>query len=128
FVRSKIYGALAKTIRLSHSTNSSIFMPTEYHSSAERPASLEEETKTTIEEARMVLPGIQALFGFQLIAVFNTRFHDFSSLEQVLPLVLFLLNSFAICLKKGSGAFPRIAEKGILFGCFGDFASGFLEL
>ncbi|TLG71825.1 hypothetical protein [Methylocystis sp. B8] len=27
-----------------------------------------------IEEARMVLPGIQALFGFQLIAVFNNRF------------------------------------------------------
>jgi hypothetical protein len=26
----------------------------------ERPASLEEETKTMIEEARMVLPGIQA--------------------------------------------------------------------
>jgi len=24
-----------------------------------------------IEECRMVLPGIQALFGFQLIAVFN---------------------------------------------------------
>lgn len=27
-----------------------------------------------IEECRMVLPGVQAIFGFQLIAVFNERF------------------------------------------------------
>ena len=27
-----------------------------------------------LEECRMVLPGIQALFGFQLIAVFNSTF------------------------------------------------------
>lgn len=27
-----------------------------------------------LEECRMVLPGLQALFGFQLIAVFNARF------------------------------------------------------
>jgi len=73
-------------------------MQTQYHGSAERPASLEEETKTTIEEARMVLPGIQALFGFQLIAVFNTRFHDFGSLEQILHLVALLLVAFAIAL------------------------------
>jgi hypothetical protein len=46
-------------------------MPQEYHSSKVRAATLEEETRTIIEEARMVLPGIQALFGFQLIAVFN---------------------------------------------------------
>ena len=29
-----------------------------------------------IEECRMVLPGVQALFGFQLIAVFNQRFSE----------------------------------------------------
>jgi hypothetical protein len=27
-----------------------------------------------LDECRMVLPGIQALFGFQLIAVFNSSF------------------------------------------------------
>jgi hypothetical protein len=36
--------------------------------------SLETEVEQALEEARMVLPGIQALFGFQLIAVFNQRF------------------------------------------------------
>src|SRR3954453_616019 len=29
-----------------------------------------------LEECRMVLPGIQALFGFQLIAVFNSGFFE----------------------------------------------------
>ena len=32
------------------------------------------EMRNIIEEARVVLPGIQALFGFQMIAVFNDRF------------------------------------------------------
>jgi len=29
-----------------------------------------------LDECRMVLPGLQALFGFQLIAVFNSGFGD----------------------------------------------------
>ena len=29
-----------------------------------------------LEECRMVLPGIQALFGFQLVAVFNQAFWE----------------------------------------------------
>src|SRR3989442_8738326 len=29
-----------------------------------------------LDECRMVLPGIQALFGFQLIAVFNSAFQE----------------------------------------------------
>ncbi len=33
--------------------------------------SLEEEARHILEEARMVIPGIHALFGFQLVAVFN---------------------------------------------------------
>jgi len=32
--------------------------------------------RTIIEEARVVLPGVQALFGFQTIAVFNDRFEE----------------------------------------------------
>ena len=34
------------------------------------------EMRNIIEEARVVLPGIQALFGFQMIAVFNDRFEE----------------------------------------------------
>ncbi len=35
---------------------------------------LEKTVTHLLEEARMVLPGIQALFGFQLVAVFNNAF------------------------------------------------------
>jgi hypothetical protein len=45
--------------------------------SRHQPGKLDEQADKTgreaIEEARMVLPGIQVLFGFQLIAVFNER-------------------------------------------------------
>ena len=36
--------------------------------------------REAIEEARMVLPGIQALFGFQFITVFNERFRQLCTL------------------------------------------------
>lgn len=42
-----------------------------------RDASTESSTEAlqqTLDEARMVLPGVQALFGFQLIAVFSDGF------------------------------------------------------
>jgi hypothetical protein len=70
-------------------------MPSECHTSSERPATLEEETKTAIEEARMVLPGIQALFGFQLVAVHNNRFHDLTGMEQILHLFALILVALA---------------------------------
>src|SRR6266481_2681346 len=36
-----------------------------------------------LDECRMVLPGIQALFGFQLIAVFNARFEEKLSFSEL---------------------------------------------
>jgi hypothetical protein len=38
--------------------------------------SLSKAAEMLLDECRMVLPGIQALFGFQLIAVFNEGFSD----------------------------------------------------
>jgi hypothetical protein len=102
-------------------------MSLEYHQSTERPAKLEEEIRTTIEEARMVLPGIQALFGFQLIAVFNARFHDFSELEQMLHLVALLLVAVAVALIMTPAAYHRIAERGTVSRRFIDLASRLLE-
>lgn len=103
-------------------------MSSEYHTSTQRPASLEEETRTTIEEARIVLPGIQALFGFQLIAVFNSRFQDFTGIEQVLHLTALLMIALAIALIMTPAAYHRIAEKGTVSRRFVDLASRFLEL
>ena len=38
--------------------------------------SLKEEMDTTVSEARMVIPGVQSIFGFQTMAVFNNRFEQ----------------------------------------------------
>jgi hypothetical protein len=40
-----------------------------------------------IEEARCILPGLQAVFGFQTIAVFNERFTELATYAQVCHLV-----------------------------------------
>lgn len=40
-----------------------------------------------IEEARCILPGLQAVFGFQTIAVFNERFTNLATYAQVCHLV-----------------------------------------
>ncbi len=44
--------------------------------------SLADETRTILEEARMVLPGIHAPFGCQLVAVFNARFTELTRTLQ----------------------------------------------
>ncbi|HET9576908.1 MAG TPA: hypothetical protein VFP44_03720 [Usitatibacter sp.] len=46
-----------------------------------------EAASTLVHECRMVLPGVQATFGFQLIAVFQQRFkEDLARPEQLLHL------------------------------------------
>lgn len=45
------------------------------------------EMRNIIEEARVILPGLQAVFGFQTIAVFNERFEDLPAYAQVCHLV-----------------------------------------
>src|SRR5258705_13998154 len=86
----------------------------ECQNATEQPASLEEETRTVIEEARMVLPGIQAFFGFQLIVVFNNRFQEFTHTEQVLHLIALLLLAVSIALIMTPAAYHRIAERGMV--------------
>jgi hypothetical protein len=44
---------------------------------------LDAEMRNIIEEARVILPGVQALFGFQTIAVFNDRFADLETYAKI---------------------------------------------
>jgi hypothetical protein len=53
----------------------------------EERQSTKDELLTAIEEARMVLPGVQALFGFQLIAVFSDIFSSLSQGKRRLHLL-----------------------------------------
>lgn len=48
---------------------------------------VDEEMRNIIEEARVILPGLQALFGFQTIAVFNQRFADIETYAKVCHLL-----------------------------------------
>jgi uncharacterized protein DUF6328 len=64
-----------------------------------------------IEECRMLLPGIQALFGFQLIAVFNSAFRqELSATEQRVHLLAIGLVGVAIALILAPAAYHRQIE------------------
>lgn len=57
-----------------------------------------EEMRNIIEEARVILPGVQALFGFQTIAVFNDRFADMPSYATLCHLIGLSMVVIAIAL------------------------------
>jgi Family of unknown function (DUF6328) len=74
---------------------------------------LEEEVTHVTDEARMLLPGVQAVLGFQLVAVFNQRFQDLRSGEQLLHLTAFLLMALAMRLLLIIGKSSEAASRGI---------------
>lgn len=88
--------------------------------------SLLDEMRTTIDEARVVLPGIQALFGFQLMVVFNQSFDELQELDRLVHLVALLLVAVAVALVMAPAAYHRIAERGQVSLHFVDLASGLI--
>ncbi len=73
--------------------------------------SLGEQVNTIEQEARMVLPGIQALFGFQLVAVFNQGFKlNLNQTEQTVHLIALLLVALAAILVVAPAAYHRQAD------------------
>lgn len=76
------------------------------------PESLKEQMTRIIEEARMMLPGIQALFGFQTIAVFNDRFEKLPVYAQDCHAAALALVVVAIALVMMPAAYHRLAEPG----------------
>lgn len=77
---------------------------------AEQAESLEDQARSMHEEARMVLPGIQALFGFQLIAVFNRPFFDLTVPGRALHLASLILVGVAVGLIMAPAAHHRLTE------------------
>jgi hypothetical protein len=75
---------------------------------SEQPLPLPEAVSDLLEECRMVLPGIQALFGFQMVATFSERFsRDLSAGLQHLHLLAILLIAIAIGLIMAPAAYHR---------------------
>jgi hypothetical protein len=67
--------------------------------------------RNILEESRMVLPGVQALFGFQLIAVFNPSFGSLSLFDKDVHLVALLLNILAIGCVMAPASYHRQVER-----------------
>jgi hypothetical protein len=97
------------------------------HESHREP--LESEVGRIVSECRMVLPGLQALFGFQLIAVFNSHF------AEVLPppgrwlhLLAIVLVTFSIALIMAPAAYHRQVEPDRVSRVFARYASRLLTV
>jgi hypothetical protein len=73
--------------------------------------SLNDAASHLLEECRTVVPGMQALFGFQLIVVFNSGFKEqLSSMERMLHLGAIGLVTIAIALVMAPAALHRQTE------------------
>ncbi|MGH6645185.1 MAG: DUF6328 family protein [Bradyrhizobium sp.] len=87
---------------------------------------LEEAATHTTDEARMILPGVQAIMGFQLIAVFNQRFETLDAEDQAVHLAAFFLITLAMGLLMTPAAYHRLAERGSVTKGFVNLASGLI--
>jgi hypothetical protein len=89
---------------------------------------LPEQLRSTLEEARILLPGIQAMFGFQLIAVFSAKFGELDHLEQILHLVATLLTLVSVAMALTPTALHRQLMPHSVSTRLVDSASRFLTL
>ena len=94
-----------------------------------KSVTLEKEVDQAIEEGRMVLPGIQALFGFQLIAVFNQRFETgLTAMGQRLHLGAIVCVVISIALIMAPAAFHRQAYRGLVSTELTNYASKIITI
>lgn len=67
-----------------------------------------------MEEARLVLPGIQTLLGFQMIAVFNEKFAHIPQIDQTLHLAAMFCTVNAVCFLLTPAALHRQSAPSII--------------
>lgn len=83
----------------------------------------EHRIKLILSEARMVLPGIQALLGFQLIAVFNQAFTQIlTPVEQCIHLIAIFSSLSAIAILLTPAALHRQSEPDCISRDFANIA------
>lgn len=81
-----------------------------HHGAEREKLSLAQAAQYLLDETRTVLPGVQALFGFQLIAVFSERFTELTDVEQDLHFVAITLVVVSIALLMTPAAYHRHQE------------------
>jgi len=79
-------------------------------SARSEPESIKDQARNSLDEARMVLPGIQAVFGFQLIAIFNERFAHLPNALKWTHFASLCLVVCTIALIMTPAAYDRIAQ------------------
>jgi len=84
---------------------------------------LKDLIKFVLEEARVILPGVQALFGFQLIAVFNDRFADLDSVTRYVHLIATFFSCTSVALIMAPAAYHRQVEPEAASHAFITYAS-----
>jgi len=100
-------------------------VPVEDSAEAKR---LDRAASFVLDEARIILPGIQVLFGFQLIAIFNVGFGRLSPFDQYLHLGSLVLVAIAVALVMTPAAYHRRSKRAHVSGYFVDAASFLLTL
>lgn len=93
-----------------------------------QPEAASEVASHLLEECRMVLPGIQALFGFQLMAVFNHQFGEMPKIHQALHLVALMFVTISIAFVLTPAAYHRQAHQFSISRAFIQFSSTLLLL
>jgi hypothetical protein len=87
---------------------------------------LTDKIKHVLTECRVVLPGSQALLGFQFISVLTESFDKLPSLSKYIHLASLGLNALAIVLLITPAAYHRLVEQGEETEHFHRFASKIL--
>lgn len=94
------------------------------HQEADASVSLPDAVGQALDEARMVLPGVQALFGFQLVAVFNQRFDTaLGEAAQLAHLAAIVSVGVAIAMLMAPAAYHRQRQRQHVSRHFLDLAS-----
>lgn len=76
------------------------------------PKQVDEEIRHALTEIRMVLPGAQALLGFQFITLVLEEFDNLPQALKVVHLVSLSMMTLAVILLMTPAAYHRMVEKG----------------
>ncbi|MFL5301543.1 MAG: DUF6328 family protein [Anaeromyxobacteraceae bacterium] len=91
-----------------------------------REEQVNKKIRHVLTEARTVLPGAQAMLGFQLAATLAKGFAELPRAAKLAHLGAILMSALAIALLVAPAAYHRIVEKGELTDHFHRVASGFV--
>jgi Family of unknown function (DUF6328) len=95
-------------------------------SEKEEPTSLATRIEQMLTEARVIVPGVQALLGFQLAVIFTRTFEQLDTALKLVHVTALCLVAIAVVLLMTPAALHRIAFRGQDVEAFLKLGSGFV--